>query len=92
LGNSHQRRFQCTPDSYRLALKSLEGGDATARVHCGAWGGGVTDGGTRGRVSRGGLACSLASRPPIRMRKLAWRHLDGMQEKGRDEARNLLID
>jgi hypothetical protein len=28
-------RFQCVPDRYRLPDKSLEGGDATAGVHCG---------------------------------------------------------
>jgi putative tryptophan/tyrosine transport system substrate-binding protein len=33
--NRHQHRLQCVPDGYRLADKSLEGGDETAGVHCG---------------------------------------------------------
>jgi hypothetical protein len=32
-----QHRFQCIPDGYRLADKSLEGGDAMAGVHRGSW-------------------------------------------------------
>jgi hypothetical protein len=31
----HQHRFQCIPDGYSLGDKSLERGDATARVHRG---------------------------------------------------------
>ena len=76
------------------APKSLEGGDATAGVHCGAW--------------RGGVASAVRAQPRERMRRIAFftpfaaddqesltrvaAFLQGMQELGWMVGRNLRIE